>query len=73
VYIIITENTECDVHLNPQISKFSKVCYTVEAIMDIRSPHAMRGICFTNFHAHLRYSIVPIYSGCWCSSVREIS
>jgi hypothetical protein len=49
---------EWNVHLNPQISKFSKVYYIVEDLVEVRSPHAMRGICFTNFHAQLRYALI---------------
>jgi hypothetical protein len=56
--IIITENIEWNGHLNPQISKFSKIYYIVEALMEVRSQHAMRCICFTNFHAHLRYALI---------------
>jgi len=42
MYIIITENMEWNDHLNPQITKFSKVCYIVEASVEIRTTHAMR-------------------------------
>ena len=51
-------NMKWNVHLKSQISKFSELYYIVEALVAVRSPHAMRGSCFTNFHAHLRYALI---------------